>query len=105
MLKKKLYFVCIFKAKEAKVIVQPSELPNLNEIVNGNVSEKKNEIRKTDTKNRRNSENGVSLRLLIYVLLYCFFCDRKKMIDPEDGLDIVLYQGIGLSQDQDLGTE
>ncbi|KAF7284043.1 zinc finger protein swm [Rhynchophorus ferrugineus] len=46
------------EGKEAKVIVQPSELPNLNEIVNGNVSEKKNDIRKTDIKNRRNSENG-----------------------------------------------
>ncbi|XP_030748092.1 RNA-binding protein 26 [Sitophilus oryzae] len=46
------------EGKEAKVIVQPSELPNLNEVVNGGSADKRTEVRKPDIKNRRNSENG-----------------------------------------------
>ncbi|XP_019773484.1 zinc finger protein swm isoform X2 [Dendroctonus ponderosae] len=44
------------EGRETKVIVPPSELPNLSEVVNGNSTEKK-EVKK-DVKSRRNSENG-----------------------------------------------
>ncbi|XP_066144264.1 zinc finger protein swm [Euwallacea fornicatus] len=43
------------EAKDTKVIIQPSELPNLSEAVNGNNVEKKD--LKKDVKSRRNSDN------------------------------------------------
>ncbi|CAG9767759.1 unnamed protein product [Ceutorhynchus assimilis] len=48
------------EGKDTKVIISPSELPNLNEVVNGSATDKKEvprEIVKKDIKSRRNSEN------------------------------------------------
>ncbi|XP_050292725.1 RNA-binding protein 26 isoform X2 [Anthonomus grandis grandis] len=44
--------------KETKLIVQPSELPNLSEVVNGATPLEKKDPVKKDVKSRRNSENG-----------------------------------------------
>ncbi|KAL1500976.1 hypothetical protein ABEB36_006386 [Hypothenemus hampei] len=44
------------QGRDTKVIIPPSDLPNLSDVVNGNNSEKK-DIKK-EVKSRRNSENG-----------------------------------------------
>lgn len=54
------------------MIVPPSELPNLSEVVNGNSTEKK-ELKK-DVKSRRNSENGVSSKVSTCVEKYFETC-------------------------------
>lgn len=61
--------------KEAKVIIQPSELPDLNESMNGNLK-KENEI-KRDRELRKNSDAVSSTNIFCHPFAFWIICLKQ----------------------------